>query len=385
MKRNNKKTILLMMVLMPILASAQETGASESYSEHFNPAMIISWLFIGLIILFTIVIYVLGKVLVSSTKEKMKRMAQAAKFLVLPILSVPSLLSAADGAETTISSGMGFNTVWNFWYLLIGILLVQLLIIIAFALIIRNNLRTETELKTAKSKNWLGFLGSGKFWDRFNNAKDLKEEKSILLDHDYDGIKELDNDLPPWWKYGFYFTILWGAVYLFYYHVSSAGISSQEEYEMEMAEAHKQVEAYKASMALNVDENTATLMTAASDIEAGRKVFEKLNCATCHMADGGGGIGPNLTDKYWLYGGSVNDVFKTIKYGANNGMKAWENDMSAVEMQQLSSYVLSLQGTTPADPKPAEGELYEPASGEENNADSTSTEEEITEELTIND
>jgi cytochrome c oxidase cbb3-type subunit 3 len=217
-------------------------------------------------------------------------------------------------------------------------------------------------VKESGASKWLGVLGSGRFWDRFNKAKDLKDEKSILLDHDYDGIKELDNDLPPWWKYGFYFTIVWAAAYLFYYHVSSNGISSKEEYEIEIAEAAKEVAAYKASMALNVDENTATLMTASSDLETGKKVWDRLNCATCHAADGGGGIGPNLTDEYWLYGGSVKDIFKTVKYGANNGMKAWENDMSAVEMQQVSSYILSLQGSSPADPKPAQGELYNKAS-----------------------
>lgn len=372
-------TAILVGILVPKLSFCLSTTGSEVASENFNPAMIISWILIILIILFTLVIYVLGKVLVSSTKERMeKQLKSGMKILLLPALLLPNLSEA--------SSGVGFNTTWSFWYLLIGILVLQFIIILIFSYIIKNNLSSDKVTEAAESKSWFGKLSSGKFWDRFNNAKDLEEEKSILLDHDYDGIQELDNDLPPWWKYGFYLTIIWAVFYLFYYHVSSNGLSSKQEYENEMAVAEKQVAAYKAGLALNVDENSVTIMTNTSDLATGKKVFERLNCGSCHAADGGGGIGPNLTDNYWIHGGSVKNIFKTIKYGANNGMKAWEDDMSAVEMQQVTSYVLSLQGSAPADPKGPEGELFDDknSSNAESDSLSTSNTEDENIELTFN-
>ncbi len=359
MKNNTKKWFAILLAFVPGLIRAED---ASSYSEHFNPAMIISWMFVLLIILFTLVIYILGKVLIASTKEKIKSNARKGlKFIALPLLTAP-FLSNAQAVASGETGGLGFGTSWNFWYLLIAVLIIQLIVIITFALIIRNNLKTEED-KVVKTNRALGFLTSGKWWDRFNKAKDLKEEKSILLDHDYDGIQELDNDLPPWWKYGFYLTILWAVAYLFYYHVSDKGMSSKEEYENEMAMAEREVAAFKASQKLNVDETTAVVMTAKSDLDAGASIYAK-NCVACHMADGGGGIGPNLTDQHWIYGGSVKNLFKTIKYGANNGMKSWSDDLSPIEMQQVSSFILSLQGTSPADPKGPEGELFSAEGGE---------------------
>jgi cytochrome c oxidase cbb3-type subunit 3 len=358
----NKNILFALLAIFPVLGNAD---VAAGYNEHFNPAMIISWIFIILIILFTIVIYILGKVLVSSTRDKMERkMKNLAKMMLFPVLLNPFLGNAAEG----VSAGMGFTTDFTFWYLLVGILLIQLCIIITFAVLIRNNMKTDEEL-ASKPKTVFSFLTNRKFWNNFNKSTPVKEEKSILLDHDYDGIKELDNDLPPWWKYGFYASIIWAVGYMFYYHVSSAAISSAEEYENEIAQAEKEVEAYRSTMALNVDENTVTVLTEKSDIDGGAAIYAK-NCVACHAADGGGGIGPNFTDKHWMFGGAIGNIFKTIKYGANNGMKAWENDFSPVQIQQVSSYILSLQGTTPAEPKAPQGELYD-IGGEINSGDTT--------------
>jgi len=367
MKNSKNKLLAITLAFAPLFIRAEEETAS--YSEHFNPAMFISWMFILLIILFTVVIYILGKVLISSTKEKIKKAAsKGVKFILFPLFGLP-VLSNAQEILTNEPNGLGFGTEWNFWYLLIAVLIIQLIIIITFALIIRNNLKTDEEV-SIKTKTIFGFLTSGRFWDRFNKSKDLTEEKSILLDHDYDGIKELDNDLPPWWKYGFYFTIIWSVLYLFYYHVSDKGMSSKQEYESEIAIAQKEVEAFKANQKLNVDESNVVLLTEETALNSGAAIFAK-NCVACHMADGGGGIGPNLTDQHWIYKGSIKNVFKTIKYGANNGMKSWSDDLSPIEMQQVASFVLSLQGSKPADPKAPEGELYTPEmAGVTNTSDS---------------
>ena len=188
--------------------------------------------------------------------------------------------------------------------------------------------------------------------------KPLEEEGEIILDHNYDGIKELDNSLPPWWLYGFYATIIFGAIYLLRYHVFN-GDGQYDELETELAEAKASIEEYKKTAKDLVDFNTVTLLTDASDLKAGKAIFET-TCLACHMIDGGGGIGPNLTDKYWILGGDIKHVFKTISEGGRSGkgMVAWKAQFKPAEIAQVASYVLSLQGTTPANPKAPEGDLW---------------------------
>ena len=193
--------------------------------------------------------------------------------------------------------------------------------------------------------------------------KPIEEEHEIILDHDYDGIKELDNSLPPWWLYGFYLTVIFAAIYLLRYHVFD-GKNQYEAFEMEMAEARESIAEYKKTAKNLVDINTVTQLTDASDLAAGKKIFE-LNCVPCHMTDGGGGIGPNLTDKYWIMGGSIKHIFKTISEGGRSGkgMISWKQQLKPLEIAQVSSYVLTLQGTTPANPKAPEGDLWEEPKG----------------------
>ena len=189
-------------------------------------------------------------------------------------------------------------------------------------------------------------------------SKPMEEEHEIILDHNYDGIKELDNSLPPWWLYGFYATIIFGAVYLLRYHVFN-GDGQYKELETEYAEAKIAIENYKKTAKNLVDINTVVLLTDASDLSNGKKIFET-NCVACHKADGGGGIGPNLTDEYWILGGGIKNVFKTVSEGGRDGkgMIAWKQSLKPLEMAQVSSYVLQFQGTTPAEPKAPEGEIW---------------------------
>lgn len=189
-------------------------------------------------------------------------------------------------------------------------------------------------------------------------SKALEEEHEIILDHNYDGIKELDNNLPPWWVYGFYATILFAVVYLLRFEVFK-DYNQVEEYEAAVAEAKIEIEAWKKTAKNLVDINTVTLLTETSDLSAGKTIFTE-NCIACHKADGGGGIGPNLTDEYWILGGGIKNVFKTISEGGRDGkgMIAWKSDLKPAEMAQVASYVLSLQGTVPAEPKDAEGDIW---------------------------
>ncbi len=198
-------------------------------------------------------------------------------------------------------------------------------------------------------------------------SKAVEEEHEIILDHNYDGIRELDNNLPPWWVYSFYISIIFAVVYLVRYHVLD-GENQVDELNTEYAEAKIALEEYKRTAKDLVDINTVILLTDAADLSAGKVIFEE-NCVACHMADGGGGIGPNLTDKYWILGGGIKNVFRTISEGGRNGkgMISWKQSLKPAEMAQVSSYLLQFEGTTPAKPKAAEGEIWvdESASSED--------------------
>lgn len=187
------------------------------------------------------------------------------------------------------------------------------------------------------------------------DAVAIEEEHTILMHHEYDGIRELDNNLPPWWVWGFYATIIFSIIYIFNYHVFQTADLQIKAYDKEMAQAKKDVDAYLSKMAMNVDETNATLMTEASDLSSGKALFEA-NCVACHNPNGEGNIGPNLTDDHWIYGPDVKDLFKTIKLGTPNGMPEHASKMNPIQLQQVSSYVLSFPFTKG---KEAEGTAYD--------------------------
>lgn len=189
-------------------------------------------------------------------------------------------------------------------------------------------------------------------------SKGIEEEHEIILDHNYDGIKELDNNLPPWWVYMFYGTIIFAVVYLVRFEIFN-DYTQAEEYETAVAEAKVEIEEWKKTAKDLVDVNTVTLLTETSDLKAGKAIFET-NCIACHKSDGGGGIGPNLTDTHWILGGGIKNVFHTISEGGRDGkgMISWKSDLKPLEIAQVASYVLNFQGTTPAEPKEAEGEIW---------------------------
>jgi cytochrome c oxidase cbb3-type subunit 3 len=186
----------------------------------------------------------------------------------------------------------------------------------------------------------------------------LSREKEILLDHNYDGIRELDNNLPPWWLAMFYVSIVYGVFYMGYNHFSDYGVSSEEAYNQEMDMAEASVNAYLAGQANVVDENSVVALTDDEALSNGKFVYQ-LNCVVCHLESGAGLVGPNLTDEYWLHGGDVKDIFRTIKYGVpEKGMIAWGTQLRPTEIQNVASYILTLVGTNPPNPKEPQGEKY---------------------------
>lgn len=200
------------------------------------------------------------------------------------------------------------------------------------------------------------------FWDRFNSSVSIEKEADVMTDHDYDGIRELDNALPPWWKYGFYLTIVFAVFYLVYFHVVDKGPSSLKEYTMELEEAEIQLAAFKAKSAGLVDESNVKLLTDATSLAEGKAHFTQF-CVVCHGKAGEGLVGPNLTDDYWIHGGDIKSIFKTVKYGVQGkGMKSWQQELSPQMIAQVASYIQTLHGTNPPNPKAPEGDLYKPAS-----------------------
>ncbi len=245
-------------------------------------------------------------------------------------------------------------------------LLLVLLLLIAIELILKSieNIMYQTLSEEAKER-YLASKAQGwewkwgkKMYQKLLGTRPIEEEGEIILDHNYDGIKELDNRLPPWWVYLFYITIIFGVVYLARFHVFN-DYDQDLEFEQEMAAARIAIEEYKKTAKDLVDVNTVELLTEASDLNAGEAIFTG-NCAVCHMNDGGGGIGPNLTDDYWILGGGIKNVFQTISEGgrAGKGMVAWKTNLKPSEIAQVASYVLSMHGTTPANPKDPEGEIW---------------------------
>jgi cytochrome c oxidase cbb3-type subunit 3 len=255
-----------------------------------------------------------------------------------------------------------------FLYGVIGFVLATLSLTI-YLVFLKNKYQKEAWRRSGKPKAQSDFR---KWWSRldakyFTKAASLEKEADVLLDHDYDGIKELDNALPPWWKWGFYITIVVGVIYMFRFHVTKTGPTPLQEYEAEMKIAAAQLEDYRKNRMETFDEKTVTLANA-DGIADGKKIYAG-TCFPCHGANGeGNAVGPNLTDKYWLHGGSLGEVFKTINLGVpDKGMQAWGKQFSPSDIRNLASFIMSLQGTKPANAKAPQGNVFEP----DNPTDST--------------
>lgn len=320
-------------------------------------------------LLLVVVIWSLSSVLAMMAKKVVEQAKQAKKVLMILVIASSSLFTnnveAQDAVADSISAapiinygGMSSTSFWTMG----TVIALELLVVLLLVLFIKGLWKslhpaTQVEAEKKMSSSWL--MTTWKKLDKqfFTKAAPIEQEADIMLDHDYDGIKELDNALPPWWKYGFYITIVVAVFYMLKFEVWKTGQNQVQEYTTEMTEAKAQTDAYLAAMKENVDEKTVVMADAAG-VTAGKELFAK-TCVACHMSNGEGGVGPNLTDDYWIHGGSINDVFKTIKYGyPDKGMQAWSSTYSPVQIQQIASYIKSLRGTNPPNAKAPQGDLY---------------------------
>lgn len=278
-------------------------------------------------------------------KQKKKKESNLKAILALAGLFFSSTLMAAEPGSLQGSIPFPDSVFWG--YIIVDVILIMF--IIYFVGIIKGTISElvvfERIFKWTKLKKNL------------TDAVPIESEASILLDHDYDGITELDNNLPPWWKYGFYITIVWAVVYFFYYQILEIGDLQEAEYLAEMEEGEREVAAYKLANPQLINADNVELLTDGGAISQGKAEFDTY-CVSCHKEGGIGSIGPNLTDDYWLYENDIKGVFSIISEGAQNGMPAWKELIPANKIQMIASYVLQLDEVLPPQGgKEPQGEL----------------------------
>ena len=268
--------------------------------------------------------------------------------------------SQAQVAEKAITKSAGMSAeellLLIFGMVASGIAIVAMLVCISILLTFKRAIFGTPITSTVSTFSFSVWLN-----EKFGTGKlvAVGEEQSIALDHNYDGIVELDNGMPPWLRYVFSGSIIFAVVYLMQYLVLDYGLNPTQEYEQELAIAQEDAEKRKLLATNSIDESNVTLLDNKDLIAEGKMIFEQ-NCKACHGGAGEGGVGPNLTDAYWIHGGKVNDVFKIIKYGIpEKGMISWQAKLKPLEIQKVSSYIISLQGSNPANGKAPQGELFE--------------------------
>ena len=351
------------MILSVLFVPASVFAAGPpKQSELSNPlAIVLLIIIVGLLL----VIAVLANVVIGAAKvnlhryveEKTKNAAKAVSIVAFCLLG--TFAFAADAPATTAvvedSTIAGLSQVS--FFVLLSVIFLEIIILLDLLYNLRLLLNKETTALAGTADAPATRSTFIQWWEKFNSFKPIKEEAKIDLGHDYDGIRELDNKLPGWWLYGFYLCIFFAGIYLYRYHVAHSAPLSKEELQISLDKAEIEKQEYLKKAGNSVDENTVKLLTSPEDLAEGKKVFTTI-CAACHRPDGGGNVGPNLTDDYWIHGGSINEVFKTIKYGwPEKGMQSWKDNYSPKQIAQIASYVKSLHGTNPPNPKEPQGTL----------------------------
>ncbi len=371
-----KVMALALVMLAPVTLMAQDGVSEAAMSDTTKASILVGMLVFQVILLFTVSGIIRS---LTGSKELWKNfnMPKASGLSATLVLVV--FTGAKAFAQDVASAEQGFvldSGLENLLLVLNGVLLLAIIYLLST---LRGLVSTLTDAEKSaeelvEDKSWLGSIMHG-----MTDAVPVEEEEDILTDHDYDGIQELDNNLPPWWILGFYITIGCAVLYIGYYEFYLGGNISQQEYRAEVVAAEEAKEAYLATLGNSIDESNVEYITDASALAEGKSIYDA-NCVACHGGGGEGGVGPNLTDQYWLHGGGITDVFKTIKYGVPaKGMIPWEDQLTPPQMQQVASYVLTLKGTNPPNPKEPQGEIWEEEAAapvEETQADSANTAEE---------
>ena len=359
---HKKITVTVLFLLISFTMLAQDAAAAKPVTLGINLSAL---LLVITIVLLVFVIWALGQVLIALSRQLLEKDKPLIKVAAIAVVLILSMLSqtvlaqttaAADEAATVVSNYGGLSA--NTFYFLAAVVLTEIFAITFLYFSIR---RINAELLPEKAVAAFKDSKLSALWARldkklFTKAIPIEHEADALLDHNYDGIQELDNALPPWWKYGFIITIGFAFVYLLNFHVFGNGKNPTEEYQAEMNNAQIQKEVYESKNKDRIDEEHVSMADATGIKSA--EVNYVANCVACHGAKGEGGVGPNLTDDYWLHKGSLNDIYHTLKVGyPDKGMQSWASKFSPKEMSQLASYIKTLKGTNPPNGKVPQGDI----------------------------
>jgi cytochrome c oxidase cbb3-type subunit III len=376
MKNKILKYTVLILITTIFIATASHASPTIIPKETTSKAFDTNSLLTLIAVVLLIPIYLLGKTLLFSAKlfakkEKEHRNSTTKILLIIVGLCITHQNFAQEVAATT-SSSESLLTLKN---LLVGVILLEAFVIVFLGTYILSFLKGNQIINSTEEAKKPSFNIQhtiSKWWKKSNNFIPIEEEANIDSGHSYDGIRELDNNIPVWFSAAFVICILIAASYLWRYHVSESAPLQIAEYQNEMAQAAKEKEEYLQNAANNVDENSVVLLDAAG-IEAGKTLFVA-NCVTCHGANAAsvpGGVGPNLTDTYWLHGGSLKDIFKTIKYGwPDKGMRSWQDQLSPTQISQLASFVKSVSNANLKGKEP-QGDVFKEEAA--SNADTTAS------------
>ena len=340
----------LVMPLVNYSQQAAQPGAASVFTNPlFNTLLVLIIMLLIIIAALSAVIKNLGDSDFMKHQHKSSGPSSTVLTIGFSLLALSSYSQPKAGGGDWSVGGLDSIT----FYFMCSVVLLEIIMIASLIGVIRRFTKPVGEQKKVVVKPKVKTI-----FDQINDAVDVEKEEEILMDHDYDGIKELDNNLPPWWKYGFYLTILVAIVYMIHYHGAKTGNLQAAEYAEEIKNAEIAIAEHMKNSANNVDESSVKMLTAEADLKTGKDLFIA-TCAACHGQLGEGGVGPNLTDDYWVHGGSVKDIFKTVKYGwPDKGMKAWEEDLSPMQMAQVTSFIKTLRGTNPPKGKEKQGDLY---------------------------
>jgi len=352
-----------MMLMTAGSVAAQAANPTPMEAKFGVSDSSILFILIGVAIMLTILILTITSAItnLAESKELWKNINFTKIPFILLLVGLFDFQNAFANAYPTVAKSAFILDETTFWILvladvfLFGVAMYFLLMLKRLIAAIRAEVEIEPAMEAA-TPSWFANI-----YKRLTDAVPIERETDVMTDHEYDGIRELDNNLPPWWKWMFYLTIVWSFAYMIFFHLMGTGWSSAKEYDDEVAFAKQEVDAYLTSKALNVDENSIELIMDQGRIDQGAAVFKRMNCAQCHGQLGEGGQGPNLTDQYWINGGKINTIFSTIKYGVpQKGMIPWGDQLTAIEMQNVATYIVSMAGSNPPNGKEPQGDLYTP-------------------------
>jgi len=351
---------LLMLGMISVALGQDAAAAPVVAAPKANLLTDINFILTVVAIVLVGVIYLLAQTSFWATTIHLDRQKDKAKtaltLLLLLALGSPFVATAQDATAAAPAAAAVVASPSVITYVLLTVVAVEILVILFLSKNITGMFaKTVSESGAAKVSSTSGLAA---LWDKLNNFKPIEKEAELETGHDYDGIRELDNNIPSWFTAAFVVSIIFAVAYLWRYHVSQSAPLQIEEYNIAMEKAEVEKEAFLKTQGSSVDENTVTLLGDA-DIAKGKEIFTA-KCVSCHGAEGNSmpnGVGPNLSDDFWLHGNDIKDIFKTIKYGyVEKGMMSWKDNMSASQMAQVASFVKSIDGKNIAGGKEPQGD-----------------------------